>query len=77
MQKPGEIGAGRHADAGEGLFDGASASDAGTAFEHQDTLAGACQVCGAGKAVMTSADDDGIPSTRSELGKGLGQADLA
>ena len=77
MEKSGKISARRHADAGEGLFDGAGASDARPAFEHQDALAGACQVGSAGEAVMTGADDDGVPRPRSQLRNGLREADLA
>ena len=77
MQQAGKVSAGRHADAGEGLFDGTSAADAGTAFEHQHTLAGARQVGRAGEAVMTSANDDGIPGTGGKLRNGRGKANLA
>ena len=49
----------------------------GAAFQHQHALAGAGQVSSAGEAVMTCADDDGVPRTGSELGKGRGEADLA
>jgi hypothetical protein len=77
MQQPGEVRAGRHADAGEWLFDGASAPDARAAFQHQDALAGASEVSSAGEAVMTRADDDGVPWTGSELGKRRREADLA
>ncbi len=77
MQKSGEVRAGRHADAGEGLFDGTGASDARAALQHQDALAGAGQVGCAGEAVMTCADDDGVPWTGSELGNRRREADLA
>ena len=49
----------------------------GAAFEHQDALAGACQVGGAGKSVMAGADDDGVPRPGSKLSNGFGQANLA
>ena len=61
MQQAGEIGAGRHPDAGKGLFDGACAADALAALEHQHALAGAGEIGGAGEAVVAGADDDGVP----------------
>ena len=77
MEKSGEVRARRHQDAGEGLFDGTGASYARPALEHQDAFAGACQVGRASEAVMTRADNDGIPGAGSELGNGLREADLA
>ena len=77
MQQAGEVGAGRHADAGEGLFDGAGAADAFAAFEHEDALAGARQVGGAGRAVVAGADDDDVPRARGDLLERRRQADLA
>ena len=64
-------------DTGEGLFDGTSAADAGTAFEHQHTLAGTRQVGSTGEAVMTGANDDGIPATGGKLSNGLREANLS
>ncbi len=77
MQQAGKISAGRHADAGEGLFDSTSATDARAAFQHQHTLAGTRQVRCAGEAVMTGANDDGIPGAGGKLRDGLGKANLA
>ena len=77
MQQAGEIGAGRHAHAGEGLFDGAGAADARRAFENQHALAGAREIGGAGKAIVAGADDDGVPGLCGEFANGSGQAEFA
>jgi hypothetical protein len=61
MQKSGKVRARRHAHAGEGLFDGTSATHALPALEHQDALSGAGQVGSAGQAVVPSTDHDGVP----------------
>jgi hypothetical protein len=61
MQQAGEIGTGRHPDAGKGLFDGAGAADAQPRFEDENTLAGAREIGSAGEAVVACADDDGVP----------------
>ena len=67
MEKSGEVRARRHQHTGEGLLDGTGASHARAAFEHQDALAGACQVSRARESVMTGADHDRIPGAGSEL----------
>jgi hypothetical protein len=61
MEQSGEIGAWGHPDAGEGLFDGAGAPDALARFEDEDALAGACEIGGAGEAVVACAYDNGVP----------------
>ena len=73
VQQSGKIGAGRHAHAGEGLFDGAGAADAGAALDDQHALAGACEIGCAGQAVVAGADDDHVPGFRaasSRMGTG-------
>ena len=61
MEQAGKIGAGRHPHPRKGLLDRACASHPFTALEHQHTLSGARQVCGAGQAVVARAHDDGVP----------------
>ena len=73
MQQAGKVSAGRHADARKGLFDGTGAADAGTAFEYQHALAGTRQVGCASEAVMTGADDDGIPAPGGKFEMGSGR----
>jgi hypothetical protein len=73
MEEAGEIGAGRHADAGEGLLDGACAADAGAALDDQNALAGAGEIGRAGEAVVARADDDGVPGLGGEVRMGMGR----
>ena len=61
VEESGEVGAGRHAHAGEGFFDGAGAAYACAAFENEHAFAGAGEVSGAGEAVVAGAYDDGVP----------------
>ena len=61
VEEAGEVGAGRHADAGKRLFDGAGAANAGAAFDDQNTLAGAREVGCAGQSVVAGADHDRVP----------------
>ena len=77
MQQAGEIGAGRHAHAGERLLDGAGSADAGAALDDQDALAGARQVGRAGEAVVARADDDHVPGAGGQFADGEGKADFA
>jgi hypothetical protein len=77
MEKPSQVGARRHENTGKGLLDGAGPSHALPAFEHQDALAGACEIGSADKAVMTRTDYDGIPRPRSKFSNRLRQANLA
>ena len=77
VEEAGEVGAGGHADAGEGFFDGAGTADAGAALNDQYTLAGAGEIGGAGETVVACADDDGVPAARGEVADGGGEADLA
>ena len=77
MQQAGEIGAGRHPDARERLFDGAGAADALACFEDEDALAGAREIGGAGEAVVAGADDDGVPWFCGEFADGCGEAEFA
>jgi hypothetical protein len=67
MEKPRQIGAGRHADAGPGFFDSACATEAWAAFEDQNTFAGAREIGGASQAVVPSADDDSVPTPGGEF----------
>ncbi len=77
MQQAREVGAGRHPDAGKGLFNGAGAADAKPRFEDENTLAGAREIGGAGEAVVAGADDDGVPRFGGEFADGRGQAEFA
>src|ERR1700678_499334 len=77
MEKSGQIGARRHPHAREGFFDRTSAAHACPALEHQDALAGACQVGSASEAVVTRTDDDDVPLLGRQLRDGLWEADLA
>jgi hypothetical protein len=77
VKQAGEIGAGRHSYAGEGLLDGAGAADAIAALNDQDFLTGAREVGGAGKAVVSGTDDDRVPGFGGEGGDRLGEADFA
>jgi hypothetical protein len=56
MEQAGEVGAGRHADVGEWLFDGASAADALAAFEDENASAGAGEIGGTGESVVAGSD---------------------
>jgi len=77
MEQAGEVGARGHAHAGEWFLNGACAAYADTAFDDEDTLAGAGEISGAGEAVVTGADDDCVPAACGELADGDGEADFA
>src|SRR5579863_119583 len=77
MEQAGEVGAGRHSDAGERLLDGAGTTDAGAALNDKYALAGSREIGGAGEAVVAGADDDHIPRARREFADGRGKADFA
>jgi hypothetical protein len=66
MQESGKICAGRHANAGERLLDGAGSTHSGATFDYQDALTGARQVGSAGETIVTGAYNDRIPSLGSE-----------
>ena len=76
MQQAGEVGAGGHADAGEGLFNGASATHARTAFNYKNPLAGTRELGSANKPVMACADHNRVPGLRGEIANGQGQPDF-
>ena len=77
VQEAGEVGAGRHAHAGEWLLDGAGSADPVAGLENEDALAGAGEVGGAGESVMAGSDDDGVPGFGGELADGSGKSELA
>src|ERR1700722_2017750 len=77
MQQSGKVGAGRHPNAREWLFDGASAPDSFTALEHEHPQTRAGQVSGARQPVVTSPDHDHIPGTRGDFLEWRGDTDLS
>jgi hypothetical protein len=77
MEKSGKISARRHANTWKRLFDRASATDSIPAFEHQDASVRPREIRGAGKTVVTGADNDNVPAARGELADRSGQSDLA
>jgi hypothetical protein len=62
MEQACKVSARRHANAGPGFFDGASASDAFTRFENKNAFAGPGEIGGASEAVVSGSDDEGIPT---------------
>jgi hypothetical protein len=63
VKQPGQIGTGRHPDAGEGFFDGAGAANALPRLEDEDALASTREVGGAGESVVAGAYDERGGST--------------
>jgi hypothetical protein len=77
MEKSGKVCARRHAHTGEGFLDGAGAADTLPALEHQDSLAGACQVGSAGQAIVAGTDHNDVPLPWRQLGDRSREANLA
>src|SRR6266567_860090 len=76
MQKSCEIRARRHAHAREWLFDGAGPADAQAALNDKDALAGPRKISGAGEAVVSGAEYDGVPGFRGDFAKWERQSDF-
>ena len=64
VEQASQVGAGRHAYAGEGFFDCAGSPYAAAAFEDEDSFARSGEIGCTGKAVVTCSDDDRIPFAR-------------
>jgi len=79
VEQPDHIGTGADqvAGVGEGLLEGAGATQALAPLQHQHRPSGPGQVGGRGQAVVAAADHDHVPAAGGQLGQGSGQPDLA
>jgi hypothetical protein len=75
MQKTGEIGTGRKANAGPRLFDCAGTADPFTRFQNQNTFSGAGKVCRAGEAVVPGSNYNHVPALRGKFADGNRKTD--
>src|SRR5581483_8286812 len=73
MEQSGEVSAGRHANAGPGFFDSASAADAVPALQDENAFSGAREIGRTRQAVVSGPDDERVPALVREFGN-RGQA---
>jgi len=77
VKQSGEVGTGGHANAGEGLFDGAGPADAESAFNDEDALGSAGEIRSAGEAIVSGTHDDAVPRYGRKFTDRNGEPDFA